>query len=286
MDSSSSQRKPNIDQDLRSAMPGEMKSWFEYKAFAEQAEQSGHHELAQVWRAISHVERYDHFYHEAELHGYSKQSIADNVGTALDLAKHHHDQYSRAAQHASAANCTQVADFFNQAAQDAQRNHHLLQQAQGSLQGNGQIPSGPKVNGTKIQKCQPACQGKPQNDLKDALKSSGFAFGLDWILARRAVSEGHPDLGALFLDLAQVEGDHFARAANLFGLVQDDEHNLRESIHGETMAHQQYSRDLSQAQQVGDSAAAKFFQDAAGDEEHHKKDFETFLHRLTKKAAA
>jgi rubrerythrin len=68
---------------------------------------------------------------------------------------------------------------------------------------------------------------------------------------------------------------------NLYGLVHSDEHNLRESIHGETTAHAEYLKAAQQSKQADDQRAESFFSDAACDEEHHKRDFEMFLQRLT-----
>lgn len=281
MSTTATELKPNIVHDLRSAMPGETKSYLEYQAYADRAERSGHQEMAKVWRIISHVERYDHFYHEAELHGYTDRDNARNLQISMELAQHHHQQFSQFAQQAQSDGSPEVASICNQVAQDAQRNHDRFQQALNGLQGNGTMPQGPMVSGTKIEKSQGMAQGKTHENLKEGLKTTAFAWGLYWIFARRAVSTGKPDLGVLFLDTAHAErADHFNRLASLFGLVGDDATNLKTSIHGETEAHQHYQTFTQQAQQEGNQRAAKFFSGAADDEAHHKEDFETLLRRL------
>lgn len=167
----------------------------------------------------------------------------------------------------------------------AQNNQDRFKQASDALRGTGKMPKGTSVTSTRIQPNQAVTQGQSHEDLKEAMKTTAFAWGLYWLFARRAVSTGHPDLGVLFLDAASLEReDHFNRAANLYGLVGDDVANLQTSIRGETKAHQHYTNDTEQAQREENQQAAKFFNDAASDEENHKKDFEIFLQRLQSKS--
>lgn len=272
--------KPDVARDLRTQMPGEAKSWLEYQAYAKQAEHSGHHELANVWHVIAHVERYDHFYHEFEFKGYGQQDPAANLKTSIQLAQQQEQKFGGFAQQAQNGGPSEVANFFQSLTQGAKRNQQLLEQALNSFQNQGSIPKVPAPGTTEIHQSKPAAQGQTHEDLKEALKGTAFAWELSWMFARRAVSTGHPDLGAFFFDLARCERESFNRAANLFGLVQDDVSNLQTSIHDETMAHQHYTRDAQQAQSEGDHQVAKFFNDASFDEAHHKKCFEIFLHRL------
>ena len=279
---SANQPSQTLMKDMHAAMPGEIKSWAEYLAFADQAERAGHHELAQVWTAISHVERYDHFYHQAELAGFLQQDNAQNVQQAMNLAQQHHDQYQQYAQQASSAGEREAANLFNQLADDEKQARDRFNQALRALQSNGQVPSAPEVQQSKIQQGKPSVQGQTHQNLKDTMKMTAYASGLYWLFARRAVTSVQPDLGALLLSAAEQEmHDHFARAANLAGLVGSTEENLHESIKGETTAHRQYANAAHDAQQSGNQHAHRFFQGAAADEDHHKQDFEIFLQRLT-----
>lgn len=273
--------KPNIVHDLRTAMPGEAKSWLEYQAYADQAASNGHHDLAKVYRVISHVERFDHFYHEAEIKGYTQASVEEDLHTSIDLAQHLHTMFSQWEQNARSANDSQAADYFQRVAQHTKGSQGLFQQALSALKGNHSMPQGPDAHFVKIQPQKASSQGKVHEDLKEALKQTAFSWETHWMFARHAVSTGHPDLAVLFLDIARVEREElFNHAANLYGLVGTDIENLKTSITDETHAHDQYSHDHQQAQNDGNSRAASFFKDAASEEDCHKHCFEVFLHRL------
>lgn len=262
-------------------MPGEMKSWAEYLAYAHQAEQAGHHELAQVWRAISHVERYEHFYQEAGLKGYRQQDGAQALQTGIELAQRHLNHFKQAAEQASQQGDREAAAFFTRAAGDAQRRTDQFDQARRALEGDGQMPKAQPVQATTIQQRRSSVQDQTKQNLTEAMKMTAFAGGLYWLFARRAVSNAQADLAALFLGAADQElEDHFNQAANLAGLVGGVQDNLRASIKGETTAHRQYSDGAQDAEQ-GNQQALRFFKDAASDEAHHKHVFQLFLQRIS-----
>lgn len=119
-------------------------------------------------------------------------------------------------------------------------------------------------------------------NLLTTMRGEAFAYAKYMLYADHARRSGQPALADLFERTARTERlEHFAEAADLYGLVGDVIDNLREAIAGESYeVDTLYPSFAQQAAAVGEDQAAARFSELRGDEADHQRAFEDALRRL------
>src|SRR5512135_2044535 len=265
---------------LKSAMEGEALAYASYHAYADAARNSGQNALASVWDTIADVEFEDHFTLEAQLSGLVQDNVS-NLNTVIAAEAAAITTYTQDAQQAFGAGYANVGNTFMEIAQDEAAHHALFNEALSALENKGVVPSGPTVEPTAIVPSEPAARGQTLTNIENASKDEAFAWAEYTLFARQAANTGQPQLAVLFTDIAAVElKDHFAKEANLSGLVGSNVDNLNASIADEAGAVTMYNQFADQADQVGDHAVAEAFREIAKDEAGHETSFQAMLASL------
>lgn len=112
------QLNPQTRQNLEAAMHGEAFAHLKYKAYAEQARQSGKPELARVFEENATVESDEHFAREAAALGLAKGNEANLLDGMAGERYENTKMYVEFAKQAEAAGDTKVAALFRQIAAD------------------------------------------------------------------------------------------------------------------------------------------------------------------------
>lgn len=120
---------------------------------------------------------------------------------------------------------------------------------------------------------------KTQENLATAMHGEAFAYAKYMLYAHHARQHGNANLAELFTKAAQTERfQHFAEEAQLAGLVDSDQENLKDAIKGESYEVDTMYREFAeQAAAAGDKAAAARFEEIRHDEMGHRDAFKAAL---------
>ena len=123
---------------------------------------------------------------------------------------------------------------------------------------------------------------KTLENLSTSMHGEAFAYAKYLLFAEHARKNGHTELADLFEKTANQEHlEHMREQANLAGIVHGDEENLKDALKGEN--HEtvtMYPEFAKQAREVGDTEAAKLFEEISKDEAGHRDAFRAALNKL------
>jgi rubrerythrin len=253
----------------------------QYYGYAAAADDSGHHELADVWRTVATVEYYDHWMGDTALAGqYQSTDNATNLRVAVRQAGQTASADLAFAAEAPAG--SPAAMVLRAVAARETADAELLQQAL-----NGTAPPAPAVTTVPIRAtAKPVYSGTFYTDLTGDANSALSDAALNWgeyqYFARNAVNTRQAKLAQLFSGLEAQEMDkNWPAISNAAGYVNGNAANLATSIASETGAIQMYATFASQATRAGDASAARMFTEVQGDERGHHDTFTTELKQPT-----
>ena len=122
---------------------------------------------------------------------------------------------------------------------------------------------------------------KTEENLKAALAGESQARAKYTKWAGVANKEGHQAIAKTFQETAENEYEHAAIIMNLLKIAKTTEENLTEAASGELHEwRKMYPQFLKEAQEEGNTAAAKFFENIIRIEQHHDKRYKLILDRL------
>ncbi|WP_341717615.1 ferritin family protein [Micromonospora sp. FIMYZ51] len=269
---------PTTRADTLTAMEGEAFAHAAYLAYAQEAARTGQAEIAELFRSTAETELDEHFAEQAELIDFVRSNTANLRESIAGESEEHTVTYPRYAEQARRDGCLPAAALWDELAGDEGVHAERFRIALFAIThpGSGvRVPVGVPVPPVPIEATEPACSGETQENLLATLRGEAFAYARYTAYAEHARATGRLRLARLFENTASQElGEHFAEAANLYGLVGGNEANLRTTIAGEqheaTTIDPTFSR---QAASVGESEAAALFAEIARDEAGHASDF-------------
>ncbi|GGM50516.1 hypothetical protein GCM10011608_39290 [Micromonospora sonchi] len=269
---------PTTRADTLTAMQGEAYAHAAYLAYAQEAERTGRAEIAELFRSTAATELGEHFAEEAELIDFVRSNTANLREAIAGETEEHTVTYPGYAEQARRDGCLPAAALWDELAGDEGRHAERFRIALFAITNPGsgvRVPVGVAVPPVPIEATEPACSGQTQENLLATLRGEAFAYARYIAYADQARATGRLRLARLWENTASQElGEHFAEAANLYGLVGDNETNLRTAIAGEqheaTTMYPAFSR---QAASVGESDAAALFAEIARDEAGHASAF-------------
>ena len=123
-----------------------------------------------------------------------------------------------------------------------------------------------------------------RDNLSTAMRSEAFTYAKYMLFAERARQTGNPDLALLLEKTARQELlEHFAKEAELAGMVRSDVDNLEDAIASESYGIESMYRDFAeQAFSAGDKAVGDRFEEIRHDEMKHRDAFKEALSKLAK----
>ncbi|MFD2079965.1 Rubrerythrin [Actinopolymorpha cephalotaxi] len=269
---------PQTREDTLSAMHGEAFAYASYNAYAQEAARTGIDALAKLFRKTAHTERYDHFAAEARLIHFVRGN-ADNLRTSIaGETREATVIYPYFAYQAEQDRCEPAAKLFRELAADEAVHAKRFRRALYAIthpHSGVVVPVGEYFRPKPIFASLPACRGRTRENLLATIRGEAFANASYTSYAEKARQTGQPRLARLWENTASQElGEHFAEAAELYGLVRDNKANLLKSMKGELHeATVMYPTYAQRAEQAGDDEAADLFFEIAVDEAHHACDF-------------
>ncbi len=112
--------------------------------------------------------------------------------------------------------------------------------------------------------------------LKECLSRTEYLF-----FAERAEKEGHPEIAALFREVANFRETAHARGHYMrMGESRDTNANLKKALSMEPGTKAYYARLARKARKVGDEETAKWFEGLAKAEEGHAERFRNALKKF------
>ena len=116
-------------------------------------------------------------------------------------------------------------------------------------------------------------------NLEAAMHGEAYANLKYQTYAAKARADGNEALAKLFEESANVEAnEHFAREADALGLAKGSEKDLADAMEGEHYENIKMYKEFSeQAAKVGDTAAAKLFEQIRVDEGDHYESYKAAL---------
>jgi rubrerythrin len=134
------------------------------------------------------------------------------------------------------------------------------------------------IGATGPQKRSPLSK-ETQVNLATAMRGEAMAYAKYTLYAQQARNHGKKQLAAVFERAARMERfQHFAKEADLVGLVGSDADNLRDAIKGESYEVDTMYREFAQqAAAAGDKAVADRFEEIRHDEMIHRDAFKAAL---------
>ena len=122
-----------------------------------------------------------------------------------------------------------------------------------------------------------------REDVLTAMHSEAFAYACYMLYASTARQEGRKEIAEMFEAIAHTElHQHFARLAEVAGLVGGDADNLRAAIEAESYEIEiMYPSFAEHAAKAGDTAAAEAFTAARDDDVDHLESFREALIDVT-----
>ncbi|MFA7275888.1 MAG: ferritin family protein [Pseudobdellovibrionaceae bacterium] len=116
-------------------------------------------------------------------------------------------------------------------------------------------------------------------NLEAAMHGEAYANLKYQTYAAKARADGNEELAKLFEESANVEAnEHFAREADALGLAKGSEKDLADAMEGEHYENIKMYKEFSeQAAKVGDTAAAKLFEQIRVDEGDHYEAYKAAL---------
>ncbi len=266
-----------------SAMHGEAMAHAKYLAYAAQAQQVGRGEAAQQFTGAAHTELSDHFAREADLIGLGGD-IAANLREAISGETNEATiMYRGFAKQANADHDIAATALFTDLADDEASHAKDFTTALAAVTGPAgaaTVPAGAHLAVVAITAGQAQSSGTTLANLRTAMQGEAFAYAKYTRYADQARRDGNPEVARLFTNTADIElKSHFAALATWTGLVAIDTNtNLTDAINGE-----QYEADIMypdyarQAEQAGNTEAARLFREIAADEKTHQQAFQNAL---------
>lgn len=125
-------------------------------------------------------------------------------------------------------------------------------------------------------------QTQTHENLSTALHGEAFAYVKYILYAEKARKEGYRDVAEAFELAAKKERyEHFAELAEHYGLVGTTAENLAEAIAGEVNEATKLYPDFARtAMKDGERSVADRFEELAGDEGQHAKEFASLLRAI------
>lgn len=277
----SEQLHPQTRANLWTAIAGESLGYAMNRAFAVQASAE---RLAQIRRLYDRgaLDERQHVNEQAKLLGLVRDN-ANNLRAAIDGAAKAARTYRRFAAEAKADGDTAAARLFSEIAMDKADHRDRFKEALNALQNpaiGDRVSTDVAVRSTLISAGAPKVRSqRTLNNLRTATRDEALAFMMNVLYADHAQSTGRPSLATLLRRIALVGlTEHFAKEANLAGLVGRTKANLCTTIAGERYEGQQlYPRFAWQADRVDDLDAAELFAETADDELRQARAFQQAL---------
>ncbi|MFI0507345.1 rubrerythrin family protein [Streptomyces albogriseolus] len=270
--------------DLATAMQGEAYAYASYGLFAAEADREGLPGVARLFRSTARTELNEHLREAADLAG-TVGSNAENLRQAIDGETYEHQvMYRRFADQARQDGDLEAAELFTEIAADEGRHRDAFRAAlEAVTSGDGTVPAPPVADTVEVPAGPPKVKAaRTKDNLDTAMHGEALAHAKYRLFAAHARQTGRPALARLWEGTAEVElREHFAGEAVLAGLVRGTKDDLSKAIAGERHeATVMYPEFAERATAVGDTAAARFFRDTAGDEARHAAAFQRALDRL------
>ncbi|KES06492.1 membrane protein [Streptomyces toyocaensis] len=265
-------------------MQGEAYAYASYGLFAAEARRQGLPAVARLFRSTARTELNEHLREAAGLAG-TVGSNAANLRQAIDGETYEHQvMYRRFADQARQDGDLEAAELFSEIAADEGRHRDAFRAAlEAVTTGGGTVPAPPVADTVEVPAGPPKVKAaRTRANLDTAMHGEALAHAKYRIFAAHARQTGRPALARLWEGTAEVElREHFAGEAVLAGLVRGAKDDLSKAIAGERHeATVVYPEFAERATAVGDTAAARFFRDTAGDEARHAAAFQRALDRL------
>jgi len=269
--------------DLTTAMKDEAFAHARYTLFGAAADREGRPADGRLFRSMAQAELSERLRQAAALAGMVGTNAA-NLRQAISGESYEHQiMYRGFADQARQDGDTEAAGLFAEIAADEGRHHDAYRTALTALTtGRGTVPAPPKADVVSVRAGLPKVRAaRTRANLDAALHSEALAHAKYMLFAARARQTGNAALARLFEGTAEVElREHFAGEAVLAGLVGTTKANLLKAMteeRGEATA--RYPGFATRATAAGDTAAARYFRDAAADAARRAAAFRQALDR-------